>query len=746
MRIHIDYETRSKCDLRKHGAWLYSRDPSTSVLCISYAFGDEEPKISHPAFPGIPAVNWPPKDLLKVVEDRSNTVHAHNAFFERSIWLNVCAKRYGWPEIKPDQWRCTLSVCAYKSLPRSLEDVAKFLQLPFKKDMAGNKAMLICSKPKEDGSWHLVKADLERTFSYCINDVRVERAVENTLGVLPDYEQKIWVLDQIMNERGIAFDRNFAEEAIKIADIEKDKANIDLYDLTGGMVASTKARKTFAEWTKAQGFDLTGVSLAADKLDLILSNPKVPDIIKEAIDIKSSVSASSVAKYKAVLNYIDIDDRVRDGLRYFGAATGRWAGKGVQVQNFTRGYGAADKRKPYGISMAVVVEPIRRGQVWEASFITGERPMSILKKATRGLVVAAPGHEMLIADYSSVEARGVMWLADDEDGLSALRAGDIYCSMASAVYGYEVNKKDHPQQRQLGKAIILGCGYQMGYSKFLMTAEKDGIRLSDELVRNLLGDRFEEYKKEIIADAPGLVKAGWNVKEKGIALMGAKFLVDSYREKYKKVKELWKSVEVTAIEAMKNPGERIQCGKISWEFDPLADFLYCYLPSGRCINYPGPTLSTAYTLSFTALNKKGKQVRAKVQVDRLDGNEAHDLYVNLIAKGYKVDSPEPQVWATDKLKYLKAGVAGMRSTATYGGKLVENIVQGLCRDLMAEAMLRAEEHKYNPIATIHDEIIGETKIGEKSIHDFEKLLCEVPEWGLGFPIAAEGFTTVRYHK
>lgn len=748
MRVHIDFETRSKIDLTARGAWIYSRDLSTSPLCIGYALGDGPVKLAHPAFPGVPAVNWPPKELLDAVADRSNTVHAHNAFFERVIWKNVCNEHLGWPEVLPEQWRCTLSVCSYKAIPRSLEKAALFLKLPFTKDMAGNKAMLRCSRPKEDGSWHEDDADLKKMFAYCMVDVEVERALENKIGVLPDYEQKIWCLDQILNEKGVRLDRALAKIAMGIAEEQKGVANVDLFDLTRGAVIKTSARKTFTDWSKTQGFDMTGVSLAADKIEEVLKNEAIPKSIREAVEIKCSVAASSVAKYKAVLAYTtDSDPRARDNLQYFGAGTGRWAGKGVQFHNFPRGYGAWSKKNPSTASMEMIIEQILRSEIWESQLMTGERPMTILKKITRGLLVPEPGKEYLIVDYSSVEARGVMWLAGEEEGIKALKEGDIYCAMASVIFGYEVFKDQHPAERQLGKAVILGAGYQMGYVKFLVTIEKDGISLSEALVRKLLGDRFEEYKTAIAADAPAITRAGLVVKDKWIALIGAKFLIDSYRNKYAKVRNLWREIESAARDAMKNPYERIRCEKVEWEYDPLADFLYCYLPSGRCINYPGATLDIAYTLVVTGRNKKGREVKARLQVDSLEGSIKKDFVDNLRAKGYRIDSDEPEVWTTEKISYIKTDKSGMsKKTATYGGKIVENCVQGICRDILAEALQRAEERGFNPIISVHDEIICETPVGEKKLKDLEEILCESPSWAEGFPIAAEGFQCLRYRK
>jgi len=872
--IHIDFETFSRKELKTYGAWLYSRDPSTEVLCLAWAIGDGEIKICHPAHGSLPAFNWPPTELLLAIKDRGNTVHAHNAFFERSIWKNVCVERYGWIEILPEQWRCTLSVCAYLSLPRSLEKAAKFLGLDDNKDMTGSKAMMRLAKPKTDGFRHEDISDFKAMLSYCKLDVKIERAIEQKLGMLPEYEQRIWCVDQIINERGIKFDRRLATLALRTADSAKAQANIDLFELTGGKVASTNGRKDFHDWSKTQGYDMTKVSLASGGIAALLIDESIPQIIRESVEIKTSVAASSVAKYKAMITYMDTDDRVRDGLRYFGAATGRWAGKNVQVQNFPRGYGP---------EMSEIVDALNKDGMHWAEFITGDKTMNVLKKATRGAIIPELGKELIVADYSSVEARGLMWLVGEEDGMRALREACIYCLMATSVYGYEVTKKNK-QERQLGKGIVLGClapdtkvitdsgvkdlidvktsdmvwdgdnwvqhggvifqgkketvnlsgveitknheiltengwletgevlkentnylqsalrlarsklptfftaptegrssqrsnclknvydilnsgpqsrfmiltdegplivhncGYQMGYSKFMQTLEAGGTVLSEDLVRRLVGDRFEEYKKRIMPDAPWLSKIGISVKQKLIPLVGAMHLVDTYRAKFPLVRAFWKDVEDAARNAIKNPDCEIKVAKVSFLFDSEKDFLYCKLPSGRCINYPNPKLKESYTLTFKATNPKGQIVKVKVVTESVSGAEHKEVERQLENRGFTIVSNEPEVWVTEKISYVSASNKGLIRTDTYGGKLCENIVQGLCRDLMAEAMVRAEGRGLNPIATVHDELICETPIGQLSVHDLEALLNEVPEWAEGFPIASEGFKCQRYHK
>lgn len=746
MDIHLDFETRSKCDLLKRGAWVYSKDKSTGILCICYAFGDGPVQLAHPAYPQIKARNWPPRGLIEAVSDRSNTVHAHNSFFEMSIWENVLVGQFGWPTVLDSQWRCTLSIAAYHALPRSLDGVAKALDLSLVKDLSGKRVMLKCSKPTADGGWHEKKEDLLTTFKYCTQDVEVERAVEDRLCSLPPMELRVWQLDQKINKRGILFDKHLAQSAIEIAEDEKARANIAIFEMTSGAVSTTGARKDFDEWCVWEGYDFKGKSLSKDLVPEYLSDPKIPQIIKDAIELKSSVSVASVNKYKAVIKLIGNDDRVRDGLRYYGATTGRWSGKGVQIQNFPRGYGS---------EMTDVCEAIHSKDLDYIEWMYGDKPMQALKKATRGSIICPPGTEMLVADYSSVEARGLMWLAGDEEAIKVFNDSDrdpkafpdTYCVMASSIYGYQVNKKDHPFERQLGKGAILGAGYSMGYAKFFSTITLQGIVLSTPLVKKMVpADELEHYKKQVIADAVQLSKMGIDVRENLAALVGSKYIINSYRDKYPLVKKLWYDVEAAAINAMKAPGTKVPVSKVVWEHQPEYGFLQCELPSGRKLNYYKPELGVSIRATFSATNKKGKKIKIAFNKIQYITDEAIKAKRIAESRGYELDSNDPDLWESEKLTYLKAESGQIRRTDTYGGRLVENLVQAICRDLMAEAMVDAESQGYPITFTVHDEVAAETKVGVHTVKEFEDILTKLPEWAMGFPLAAEGFSCKRYMK
>lgn len=273
--------------------------------------------------------------------------------------------------------------------------------------------------------------------------------------------------------------------------------------------------------------------------------------------------------------------------------------------------------------------------------------MTLLSHALRGAIVAGPGKRLFVADYSQIEARVLLWLAGDEDGLDIFRRGeDIYADMAKAI------DPERPQ-RQLGKVAILGLGYGMGAKKFVEAAKGYGL---------------------------------------AIDLETAQKTVDAYRSKYWRVKRLWKATEAAAKQGGDVDG---------WYME--GRFLYHVLPSGRRLAYPD----------------------AEVQLRQATWGQT-------LALTYMGTNPYTRKWERQW---------------GYGGLLVENIVQAIARDVMAAALLRCERSGvYQPILSVHDEIIAEASRYLGDVDEFKQIVSELPAWAEGLPVAAEAFACQRYHK
>ena len=217
--IYLDFETRSKADLKKVGAWKYSMHPSTEVLCMAWAIDDGEVQLWKPGDEA-PLFIRKPKDidelLIKTFLDLStDTYEAHNAFFERAIWTNVL--KWG-----PVNWTCSAAKCAAHSLPRALDKAGEALGLTIQKDQEGKRIMMKMCRPRKPSKhnpsvWHEDPEDFEKLYKYCMDDVRAERALSKALKPLNKIEQKVWALDQKINERGINVDMEAVKAAIQVS-------------------------------------------------------------------------------------------------------------------------------------------------------------------------------------------------------------------------------------------------------------------------------------------------------------------------------------------------------------------------------------------------------------------------------------------------------------------------------------------------------------------------------------------------
>lgn len=727
----IDFESRSVFDLKKGGAWLYSKHHMTEVMVLRYLLpGMDTPGIWHMAHEMHMIDESPaPKDLFNWIKD-GGPVEAHNAFFERVMWMNIMVRRYGWPEIKDDQWRCSAAKAAAWSLPRSLEGACQAAGVDVQKDMEGRRLMLKMCKPRKPRKaeveqmkaggidpdsvvlYHADEEDIYRLWDYCGTDVLSEKALSEVVPDLSPEELAIWQADQQFNLRGLLFDVDMAEAALDMAAKEKQRLNKELYTITGIKAASQRA--VIKKWlTEHEGLDLPDT--AGDTLTHYIENEEMSGRARRICEIVMFANKTSTRKYKAVIDKADSDGRIRDLLMYHGAGTGRWSGKGVQIQNFP---GANLIIKDFDAA----AEDIKSGDLDWCHAIYGN-VMQMLSHALRGVIIAPPGKDLIVADYSAIEARVVLWLADAFKALDVfLRGGDIYCDMASGIYGYQVVKKTHKTERQFGKQAILGLGYGMGFVTFLLTCRKYGIKFALEDVYRIMGEykaeetiawvkdylcMTGEVNKSKLANAKKVVNRLTDAREDArevlheLALM--KYTVGVYRNRYPEVPAMWKAQEASAIRSARGLGDT-ECGKVMWYYDGEDDVLYCELPSGRRLTYQTPRVKMAKTS-----------------------------------------------WGESKAALSYMSVNGIsrkwERTHTYGGKIVENISQGGSRDIMANALLLAEEGSdYAPVLTVHDELGCEVDRNQGTLQDFENLMASVPPWAAGCPIEAEAERYRRYRK
>lgn len=722
-RCIIDFETRSECDLLACGARRYAEDESTRILCMGYSFdhgittglwtpwvlGEEEREVEVVTGKGknkvvtksverYPAMVYRPEEcpFPKEVVDfvlAGGALEGHSVGMERSHWRQILVKQFGLPDCK--RWIDTQASCAYRALPLSLDEVGEVLNLDIKKDKAGRMILSRISKPRKPTKFDKRKWDndpqlFQDCFEYCRQDVRAEGNLGQRIGDLTPSEYRMWVLDQVMNERGVRIDMNAVCAAKSVAEQATVNMEAELVEMTSGEITTGNQRDRMIEWLwrehKIRMPDMTASTVKEtlkDKGIPPFEKGKKETFARRVLEIRQELSRTSTKKLYSMLACVCRSGRIHGLLQYHGAGTGRWAGRLVQPQNFPR---PKIMGKPFKGDIEELIGIILFEDIAVIRLCFGPE-MEAIAASLRGMFIAEDGCDYCVADFSSIEARIVMWLAGQDDAMEVFEKADaktgpdIYCHLAGAIYGRIITKAD-ADERQLGKIGVLGAGYGMGAAA-LQTQAHDEYELDLELA---LCQR----------------------------------IISTYRETYPKVKQFWYDIERAACTAVQqNKAVRHRC----IVFEPITDaagkWLTARLPSGRLLWYFNPSITMEPVPWSTA--------------------EKPDIRPKLWYEGR--DNKRGGVWTL---------------ISTYGGMLTENLVQAIARDVMAEAMVRAELAGYPLILTVHDEIISEqpkthgtTVVTEKGlVYDpaYEKLVAQPPLWLEGMPIAVEGWRGPRYKK
>jgi DNA polymerase len=454
-KLFIDFESTSGVDLRKVGASRYSRDPSTIVTVVAWAF-DAGP---------VSAETMPkrlPQEILDHIK-AGGEVHAWNVHFEAALLTNHFKLN-----IDPATFRCTMQQALYAGLPAKLEHAGVALGLPPSKlkDISGHRLMMQMSRPKKDGTyWHDDPVKLADLAAYCKQDVIAERAIHQLTPELPKSEQAVSLLDRQTNDRGIRLDLPLINLLLYIATYETTKLNAECKVLTKGIVTSpgTQTARLLA-WLWDQGIQMAtvGKEEVQETLDTA-PEAELDPLGTKVLGIRQKVAKSSVKKLQAMLNTVDRDERVRGTLQYYGASrTGRFSGRLIQPQNFPR--------PPKGWNPLDAIRAIKNGLRNEGIGLFYGEPLAVVSACLRGCLIPSDGKQFMVFDLSQIEARVLAWLAGQDDVLQVFRRGDDVYSYTSEQLGLG--------SRQAGKVAVLGLGYGMGHEAFVDFALANGLRLS----------------------------------------------------------------------------------------------------------------------------------------------------------------------------------------------------------------------------------------------------------------------------
>ena len=655
--LSIDLETYSSVPIGKAGAQKYIQSPDFEILLFAYSLDGAPVEIIDLA-QGETLPQW----LVSALTDPAYIKHAYNASFEIG-----CLSKFMGP-LPLDQWRCTMLHGLYCGYTAGLEATGRALGLPDDKQKLSTGKFLIryfcipCSPTKTNGGrtrnyphhdtkrWELFK-------EYCIGDVVTEMEILRRLSnfPVPAEVQKQWQTDLTINTRGVAVDMDMVHGALYIGETTRQQLTEEAVSLSG--LENPNSLKQLAKWLEEE-LDEELADLRKDTVSRLLGGKISSDAARRMLEIRQELGKTSTKKYNAIEAAVCADGRCRGLLQFYGAnRTGRWAGRLVQVQNLPRTY-----VEPLPLARGLV----KRRETAKLRMLYGSVP-DTLSQLIRTSFIAAPGHVLLDADFSSIEARVISWLAGEQWRLEVFKThGKIYEASASQMFGVplELIKKGNPEYalRQRGKVAELALGYQ--------------------------------------GSTGALVKMG--ALDMGLSEEELPDIVSRWRDANKRIRDLWYAMEAAAVSVIQNGAPTgLHNILLAREVDPCngLDFLTIRLPSGRKLYYANPSLG---------VNQWGNP--------------------SIMYKG--MDQ------TTKKWKQIE----------TYGGKLVENCVQAIARDCLAEAIERLEAMGYAVVFHVHDEAVIECTPDRADLDRVAAIMSQPLTWAPDLPLGADGWIGEFYKK
>jgi DNA polymerase len=603
--LHLDFETRSELNLRDVGVDRYASHPSTEILMLAWAFDEDDPVI------WLPILGEPmPPELHAGLMDPTAEKWAWNYNFERRVFHHKLGIT-----IPQCQWRDPSVLSAYMSLPIGLDRASKALHIDesnAKISTTGNdrltKIFCVPSKTrkvllKKDPTlpptyfkdWNTHPAEWADFIAYCLGDVKAERAVGHALEAfnspMPENEVAVWRLDQRINDAGVWIDLPFVKSAAAIAQQEVDGLISQMKELTG--VANPNSGHQLGPWLRERGYPFESLDkehIAEAVLEA--KRFKITPLALEVIALKQKLGGSAYSKLETILDRVSDDGRLRDQFVYHGAHTGRWAGRGVQLQNLFK----PDPRvsavldavtcgiRERNLSISTIVAEYNAViTAWNAANPT-EKPreflipfniMDAVAGTIRSAFAAPPGKKLGMSDLAQIESRVLAALAGCKVMIDAYKNGiDLYKDIMSFLLDKPYDQITKAE-RARGKVVILGCGFMMGWERFIEHAATFGLEIDEKT---------------------------------------AKKYVAGFREKYSEIPAFWKALQMAVIRAIELNICVYVKGLVVDGRNPK--MLKIKLPSGRSLHYLNPRVETEETdygprpcIWYESWDKKGRQMK-----------------------------------------------------------------------------------------------------------------------------------------
>jgi DNA polymerase len=701
--IRIDIESRSSVPI-KYGSYAYCESPDFRVLIIAYC-----PIRQYPG--GATRLGQvrrldmddPDPQFIRILSDTRFQKHAFNANFERialSKWLGMPNGTY----LDPENWRCSAIKANVNGVFGTLEEVARALRSPAKKDAEGKRLIRLFSVPGKNGQYtepEDAPEDFLKFEDYCKQDVVAEAMVDRLLPDIPDSVQHEYEMDQRINDRGVRHFAGLSRAAVDQVKTERDRLMGELKQITG--LDNPNSGPQMQGWLAEQDYPMSSLD-KAHRLEA-LADPLIPKHVADVLVLKGQASLSSVTKHQAMLNTRCADGRIRGSLQFYGAHTGREAGRGFQPQNLPRYEAPATHRH------AMV-----RGTI---ASLAGVSVAEAAKGTVRAALVPARGHVFVTADYNAIEARVLAGLAGEQWAQAEFMGeGKIYEATAAQMFAVDKDQLVRALSKQFGcgkcgkcvncevrakgKVSNLALGYAGGAGALVtMGAEDAGIDcgnyndLHAEWAALGRPGKFHEWERDR-HDYPELLR-----------------LRDLYREKSPMTVRFWKlCAKAWDVAATTGQGARFGNGQV---LAMIRDGKHnrLVLPSGRSIWY-------RFAQSHVDPNRTGP-----------DG--------------------EPRI---DRRTFIgkSMGVGHVR-TETHGGKLTENVTQAVARDVLFDLLMKIEDLTASgwparAVLHVHDEVVLEVPVkhAEQVLADTIGLMGTPPSWGDFLVVKGEGSIMERYGK
>lgn len=690
----------SKKGISAVGAARYTEHPESEVLSLAYNLKDGRgAKLWRP---GLPA----PTDLFEHICS-GKLIEAWNCAFEYLVWSNICVPKYNWPHLEYRRLRDAMAKAHAFSLPGSLAEAGEVLGSSVRKDKNGARLLKKFSMPrditKNDSRLRIMPEDdledAQKLYDYNLTDIKAEAAISARIPDLSESELEFWLCDQTINRRGVQIDLETIDAAIKIVDQAMTKYNNELIQITNGQVKSASEVARLMKWINAESEEKQVKNLQAETIDVLLAQKNLTLTVRRVLEIRQLLNSAAIKKLYSMRNHVCKSGRIYDLFIYHKARTGRAAGVGPQLHNFPN-------------SGLVVFNCVVCNRHYVEKSICPWCGNSEPDKTVEWNEHAV--HDAIetikSADLGYVE----LFFKDALAAISGCLRG-----MIIAKPGYELIGCDYNSIEAIVLAAIAGEEWRL---EVFRTHGKI-YEMSASKITGIAFELFEQHKQNTGSYHP-LRKSIGKVAELASGYQGwigawKQFGADKFFDNDDHIKRsilawraaspaivsLWYKLENAAQSAVLNPGVGY-CVNDLVTYLKSGDALYCQLPSGRYLTYHRPKLVSA------------KPPRAGFQLTF-------------------------ESWNTN----AKYGSSGWVKMPTYGGKLTENVVQAVARDILAHAIINLEKRGFSVIMHVHDEIVLEVPQDSTTVAAVEKIMTELPAWCTEWPVRATGgWMGQRYRK